>query len=204
MTTSVKWRIFPQNDTNATLKCPSESSLHWPALFGWTRTATSHIFHKKGGRIIPTANLWWCYQSRKYCWLRSRFSWILFSSVSFNVLLINPRSQKQNNRIIIVIIVFFKFLFFLSCLLLSINKTWNIISNTIKNYSDYHTYYNCNNFFRGIVIPSSSRARRCSTLLCWHNNLLMTGRAKPAARTGYHKNLSAMITSYLHNFSPYF
>jgi len=27
------FRIFPQNDTNATLKCPSESSLHRPSLF---------------------------------------------------------------------------------------------------------------------------------------------------------------------------
>ena len=49
-TTPVKWRIFPQNDTNATLKCPSESSLHRPSLFNCKESPTSHIFHKKQKR----------------------------------------------------------------------------------------------------------------------------------------------------------
>ena len=49
--------VFRRNGTNATLKCSQDRSLHRPSLFNCKESPTSHIFHKKGGRIIPTANL---------------------------------------------------------------------------------------------------------------------------------------------------
>ena len=56
VTTSVKWRIFPQNDTNATLKHPSKSSLHRPSLFNCKKSPTSHIFDKNKKRRQDNSN----------------------------------------------------------------------------------------------------------------------------------------------------
>ena len=81
--------MFPQNDTNATLKCPQDRSLHRPTLFNCKESLTSHIFHKnkKGGKISPTAKR------------RVRYS-IPMEKSYLSRISVNQKSDQCRNRVL--------------------------------------------------------------------------------------------------------